>query len=153
MRGSRFQTLTDEAFAPFGRVLRSESPGFTSLFEQPDAEGWLVGLNRVTYSGIRTMHFHPDTWECFFPTDGDTALAVAPRSIAGLEIAGVAREAVIVFRLTVPVCVSPGTWHSLVRTGRGTAESGGIVYVCENARVTGTEVVLAEEIFCDRSNE
>lgn len=108
------QTLTAAAFAAYGVVVESDQDGFTSVLQRPDAHGWQAGINRVTATLIETLHCHIDTWECFAPVDTGLAIAVASAVTRSLDDPADARNLIAVFALTAPVCVSPGTWHSLM---------------------------------------
>lgn len=119
--------LSEAAFAAFGSVIQSSDDGFSSVFQQPDAAGWQIGLNRVGESDVPDLHYHPDTWECFAPLDPHLILVVAPVS------AELRPELIEAFALDAPVCVRPGVWHRLVCTGNAPA----VAFIAENARVTG----------------
>lgn len=135
------QELTADEFRPFGIVVESAEDGFLPVLSQPEAAGWQVAINRVTTTHLESLHYHPETWECFSPLDERVAIAVAP---AGLDLSLDPRAAagqIVVFNLTVPVCVAPKTWHSLVRLAPenddSPSERGAAVFVCENAHVRG----------------
>jgi hypothetical protein len=162
------QVLTAAAFAAYGVVVESDQDGFTSVLQRPDADGWQAGINRVSTTIIGTLHCHVDTWECFAPIDAGLAIAVASAAMRSLDDPATARSHIDVFALTAPVCVSPGTWHSLMlRTPDGESGASGVadsipasfgpaspipansgpvspgrVFVCENAQVSGMSLNL-----------
>jgi ureidoglycolate hydrolase len=121
------EPLHPDAFHAFGTVLQSDREGFTSLFEQPDALGWQVGLNRVVEQTIPDMHYHPDTWECFAPLTVGLVLVVSP---AAPQLPA---DRIRAFRVDAPVCVRPGTWHRLVCAYGPSATA----FIAENRQVSG----------------
>lgn len=135
------QELTAERFKPFGMVVERVEAGFSPVLLQPEAVGWQAAINRVTTTHLESLHYHPDTWECFSPLEGGLAIAVAPAGVTLQSDARAPVDGIVVFGLTVPVCVAPATWHSLLwiatANNRSDSETGATAFVCENAHVSG----------------
>lgn len=136
IEGLRVLPLTEEAFAPFGRVINTEAEGFTPVFTPGNGSAWVVGVNNVVDLEITTLHYHPNTWECFAPVSGDVMIAVAEPGYNPELDADRNLEAIRLFQVVTPMCVAPHVWHALVSSKRGTA------FICENANVTGHSVAL-----------
>lgn len=143
------QEIAPAAFAAFGIVVESAAGGFTAVLRQPEAAGWQAGVNRVESSVIDELHCHTDTWECFAPLAEGLAIAVAAPDSEDDAGGPVAADRVVVFSLTVPVCVAPGIWHSLLkRSEEAGAPDGATAFVCESGLVSGTEVRLSRSVQC-----
>ncbi len=144
------QELTAERFKPFGLVVETPEAGFSSVLLQPEAAGWQAAINRVMTTHLESLHYHPDTWECFSPLDARLAIAVAPPGMTLPSDARAVAGHIAVFNLNVPVCVAPKTWHSLlwITTGnnRSGSETGATAFVCENAHVRGVTTYLDSPI-------
>ncbi|MFW5695212.1 MAG: hypothetical protein ACOCU4_00960 [Alkalispirochaeta sp.] len=147
--------LTADDFEPFGIAVESAEDGFAPVLVQPDAAGWQVAINRVTTTHLESLHYHPETWECFSPLDGSLAIAVAAAGIDLSSDARIAAKHIAVFRLTTPVCVAPHTWHSLVRIipekNGSQRELGSAVFVCENANVRGVTRYLNDHLIVENA--
>lgn len=117
------QALTEQAFAPYGRILSAPATGFQIVVAAPDANGWQAALNRVTADEAVNVHRHPNTDECFAPLEGDPVLLVAAPDTP---------DAVEIFRLDQPVCVHANVWHLIINHGRDA-----LIFICEAADVTG----------------
>ena len=126
------QPLTPEAFAPFGEVLTPKDPGFNPLVVEADAPGWQAALNHVTATAATKIHRHFNTKECFAPLRGEAVFLVAPPDNP---------TDIHAFHLTGPACVHPHVWHCTIAP-RGDA----LIFICENAEVTGEEIDLADVV-------
>jgi ureidoglycolate hydrolase len=132
------EPLTTDAFDEFGKVLQSAKAGFAPVFKQPQASGWVVGINNVSETRLLELHYHSNTWECFAPLFGRLCIVVAPSTESGFQGSSNIRA----FMLTEPVAVAPGIPHCLLAS----PEARGSVFVCESAEVTGERVPLTEAI-------
>lgn len=135
----RVESLERESFLPYGRVLISETEGFAAVLEQPEASGWLAGINNVTQTVLTELHFHTNTWECFAPLEGSLLIAVAPprNQTDGLE------KSVRFFSLSAPVAVAPNVPHCLLVSS---TSGPGKAFVSESANVTGARLPLSHAI-------
>ncbi len=127
----RIEPISDDAFAPFGKVIRlgqadgsqgtdavhTEGPGWSDAYTHDPllATNASLGMTRTggTPFDVRQMERHPNTQEALFCAEGPIVLAVAP---AGPEAKPDART-VRAFSIppgTVAV-MKPGTWHDACR--------------------------------------
>jgi ureidoglycolate hydrolase len=126
LREVRIESLTDEAFAPFGQVIAvgERAPDFQA---ESGTEGWAVAFQagrplvmvlRTPYQGLRfsKLERHFGLTQTFLPLGGSPAVvAVAPPSADRAAVPD--PEAVRAFLLdgTKGYALAPGTWHSLDR--------------------------------------
>lgn len=123
------ETLSPEAFAPFGRVLRRDPGGesFQALFTEEHSQGWRVALLEVPPGPLGRIHRHPDSDECFAPLYGEAYMVVAePETPQILRC----------FRLDEPVCVRRSVWHEVI------AAQPSRIFIAENARISGEPLFL-----------
>jgi ureidoglycolate hydrolase len=130
------EKLETQSFAAYGRIIESNREGFSAVFAPSEGGPWLVGINNVIDTAVASLHYHPDTWECFAPLSGDLFIAVAQAEWNPNEQGASADDVVRVFHITSPVCVAPYTWHTLISPVSCAA------FICENAAVTGHRVSL-----------
>lgn len=118
------ESLTDEAFAPFGQVLRRDPAGelFQPVFADGESPGWRVALLEVPPGPLGRIHRHPDSEECFAPLFGKAFIVVAEPSRP---------ESLRCFRLDEPVCVRRNVWHEVVSTEPAQ------IFIAENAVISG----------------
>ncbi len=122
----RLEPLTADAFAPFGRLIdtQSRTPDYLGA---SGTQGWhvdftggrpLVSVLRTPYLGLRfrTMERHFHVSQAFVPFGGEhAAIAVAPPAAPADRAPPL--EAIRAFRLdgTKGYVLHTGTWHSLDR--------------------------------------
>ena len=129
---SQLKSLTEEAFAPYGQVLRRDPDGeaFQALFADGSATcGWRVAILEVPPGAIKRVHRHPDSEECFSPLKGKPCIAVARPE---------APEAIQYFLLDQPVCMQRQVWHEVFSQSSEPAQ----VFIAENAEISGEEYFL-----------
>lgn len=121
------QSVTQEAFAPFGRVLE-----FPTDVKEPfhiviteEKEPWRLAVFRYQNKKIETLERHPTSLESFEPLSGATVLLVAEYKTP---------ETPSAFFLDKPICLYRGIWHQVLSL---TSESQ--VKIAENLEVPGTE--------------
>ena len=103
----RIESITREAFAPFGTVIEF-SPGFDGVYEILEAEEekpWILAVFRYTNKTIRRIENHPTSMETFEPLSGVTVLLVAEHDTP---------ENYKAFVLDKPVCLKKGVWHQVL---------------------------------------
>ncbi len=132
MTGTRFpeiESLSPEAFAPFGQVLRRDPEGelFQPLFADTESKGWRVAVLEVPPGPLGRIHRHPDSEECFAPLFGGALIVVAEPD---------APETLRCFRLDEPVCVRRSVWHEVV------SETPTRIFIAENAEISGEPIFL-----------
>ncbi len=123
------ESLTPEAFAPYGKLLRREEAGeaFQDLYTESDSQGWRVALLDTSPGPLKRLHRHPDSEECFAPMHGAPCIAVALPN---------APDDVRLFRLDEPVCIRRLVWHEVV------TRDASRVFIAENAEISGEEYFL-----------
>ncbi|MCC5845296.1 MAG: hypothetical protein JJU05_13695 [Verrucomicrobia bacterium] len=124
LKPSCIELLTDEAFAPFGQVLRRDPGGelFQPVFADNAGAGWRVALLEVPPGPLGRIHHHPDSEECFAPLFGKAFIVVAEPDRP---------EILRCFRLDEPVCVRRNVWHEVI------SSEPARIFIAENARITG----------------
>lgn len=100
----RVESITREAFEPFGTVLEFPE-GFEGNFRIVDTEEekpWRVAVFRYSNKEIKKIENHPYSKESFEPLKGLTLLLVAEHDTP---------EDYRAFVLDKPVCLKKGIWH------------------------------------------
>lgn len=100
----RVESITREAFEPFGTVLEFPE-GFEGNFRIVDTEEekpWRVAVFRYSNKEIKKIENHPSSKESFEPLKGLTVLLVAEHDTP---------EDYRAFVLDKPVCLKKGIWH------------------------------------------
>lgn len=100
----RVESITREAFEPFGTVLEFPE-GFEGNFRIIDTEEekpWRVAVFRYSNKEIKKIENHPSSKESFEPLKGLTVLLVAEHNTP---------EDYRAFILDKPVCLKKGIWH------------------------------------------
>lgn len=100
----RVESITREAFEPFGTVLEFPE-GFEGNFRIVDTEEekpWRVAVFRYSNKEIKKIENHPYSKESFEPLKGLTVLLVAEHDTP---------EDYRAFVLDKPVCLKKGIWH------------------------------------------
>lgn len=134
------ETITPEAFAPFGTVidwsdeLEATGQRFHVVMRSEAPTGWRLGVLKVRERVMERMENHPTTEELFAPIAGQAVIVVAP---AGPFDEGTIRA----FLLDRPVSLKPGTWHDVF-----TLSEWATVLIAENLHVTGERVVLSKPV-------
>lgn len=130
----KVESITREAFAPFGSVIEF-SPDFDGIYEIVETEAvkpWILAVFRYTNQTIRRIENHPTSMETFEPLSGVTVLIVAKHDTP---------EEYQSFVLDKPVCLKKGVWHQVLSL---TPESS--VKITENKDVYSEFYDLPEEI-------
>jgi ureidoglycolate hydrolase len=125
----KIETITPEAFAPYGHVLDHDPQGeaFQPLFTDASATcGWRVAILKAAPGPIQRLHRHPDSEECFSPLAGAPCIAVAdPES----------PKAFRTFRLDRPIVMRRDVWHEVFSADDRPAQ----VFIAENAIISGED--------------
>lgn len=123
-RPLQVKPLSEQAFAPYGKVLRRDLEGelFQPLHTETQHEGWRVAILQIQPGPLARIHRHPDSEECFSPLTGSPCIAVAEAHEP---------ESICIFQLSEPVCVNRNVWHELV------ADVTATVFIAENALISG----------------
>ncbi len=100
--------LTDETFAPYGRILEAKADRFQVVASDAEAKGWQVGLNRAVDREHPSVHRHLNTDEIFAPSAGHAVLVLAPPDRP---------DEVEAFDLDRPLLVRAGVWHTTLVPG------------------------------------
>lgn len=136
----RPETLTPEAFAPYGKVidwtadLESAGQRFHVLLRSAEPTGWRLAVSKATAHSAQMMANHPDTWELFAPLRGTAILLVAA--------SGPLREETMhAFVLDRPACVAPGVWHTNI-----VLHEPATILIAENLEVTSESAQLSRPI-------
>lgn len=128
----RLESVTKEAFAPFGTVM--EFPGdCTDCFYIVDTEEekpWRVAVFRYSNREIKRIECHPSSKETFEPLKGITVLLVAEHETP---------ENYHAFILDKPVCLKKGVWHQTLA-------------LTPEAQVKITENLEVESVFYEYEN-
>lgn len=130
----KVESITREAFAPFGSVIEF-SPDFDGIYEiveTEEAKPWILAVFRYTNQTIQRIENHPTSMETFEPLSGVTVLIVAEHDTP---------EEYQAFVLDKPVCLKKGVWHQVLSL---TPESS--VKITENKDVYSEFYDLPEEI-------
>lgn len=103
----QLESVTSEAFAPFGTVL--EFPvkcreDFV-IVDTEEKGGWRVAVFRYQNKEIRRIENHPFSKESFEPLEGITVLLVAGHDTPDEYRA---------FVLDKPICLKKGIWHQVL---------------------------------------
>lgn len=128
----RLESVTKEAFAPFGTVLEFPE-GYEENFYIVDTEAekpWRVAVFRYTNKEIKIIENHPTSKESFEPLKGITVLLVAEHE---------APEEYRAFILDKPVCLKKGIWHQ-------------VLALTPEAKVKITENLEVESVFYEYEN-
>ena len=139
-RSLAVETITPEAFAPFGTVidwtaeLEASGRPFHILMRSEAPTGWRLAILKVASRSVERMENHPNTEEAFAPVRGTSVILVAR---AGDWDQG----AVHAFLLDRPVSVGRGVWH-----GNMTLSGQSTILIAENLDVTGVRIELEEPI-------
>jgi ureidoglycolate hydrolase len=135
-RALPLETITAEAFAPFGTVVdwsaaleRTGQP-FHVLVRSAEPTGWRLAVSRVTVRTVERLGNHPATEELFAPLQGSTVILVAPHGPFDVS-------KVRAFLLDRPVCVGRGVWHANLALS-----AAATVLIAENLDVTSEIAVL-----------
>jgi ureidoglycolate hydrolase len=132
------ESLSPEAFAPYGRVLERDPQGeaFQPLFTDTSAScGWRVAILQVEPGPIQRVHRHSDSEECFSPLRGSPCIAVAsPES----------PEQIRTFHLDHPIVMHRQVWHEVFSADGDPAQ----VFIAENAVISGEEHRLQPPLSC-----
>ena len=130
----KVESITREAFAPFGSVIEF-SPDFDGIYEIVETEEvkpWILAVFRYTNQTIQRIENHPTSMETFEPLSGVTVLIVAKHDTP---------EEYRAFVLDKPVCLKKGVRHQVLSL---TPESS--VKITENKDVYSEFYDLPEEI-------
>lgn len=103
----KLESVTAEAFAPYGTVLEFPE-GYEDSFCIVDTEEehpWRVAVFRYSSKEIRVIENHPTSKETFEPLNGLTVLLVAEHETP---------EEYRAFILDKPVCLKKGIWHQVI---------------------------------------
>lgn len=137
----RLQSVTAEAFAPFGSVLEFPpdcSDAFHIVVKEPE-QPWRLAVFRYTNREISVMENHPASMESFEPLSGVTVLLVAEHN---------SPDACSAFLLDKPVCLKKGIWHQVLSL---TPEAQ--VKIAENMDVNSEFHTLAKPVFAALTEE
>ncbi|MHB0857140.1 MAG: ureidoglycolate lyase [Anaerolineae bacterium] len=139
-RGLKLETISPEAFAPFGSVVdwtdeleRSGEP-FHVVVSSAAPTGWRMAILKVRERTTSAMENHPGTEELFAPVSGVGVLLVARRGAFD-------PQNVRAFLLDRPVSVAPGVWHGNVTVSEWTT-----VLIAENLEVDTEYAELDEAL-------
>jgi ureidoglycolate hydrolase len=135
--------LIEEAFNPFGRILRPQSGESAEVSEKGvfdffvpyavSSEGWQIGYLFNRTDSVDKLERHPTTPEVFCPLSGISVFVVS-RNPAD-------RESITGFNLIMPIVISPGVWHAVISPS-GESE----MLIVENQNVTDDFFELSDTI-------
>ncbi|HHX63472.1 MAG TPA: hypothetical protein GX702_01125 [Chloroflexi bacterium] len=134
------QTITHDAFAPYGRVVdwtdEMEASGrpFHIVVRSEELTGWRLAVLKVSEARARRMENHPTTVELFAPMQGMAVLLVAPAGPFD-------EESVRAFALDRPICLAAGVWHEVFALTKEAT-----ILIGENLEVTGEQVELSRPL-------
>jgi ureidoglycolate hydrolase len=108
--------LIEEAFNPFGRILRPQTGESAEVSEEGafdffvpyivQSEGWQIGYLFNRTSRINRLERHPNTPEVFCPLSGTSIIVVSQNPADQKTITG--------FTLTLPIVIGPAVWHAVI---------------------------------------
>ena len=99
------ETITEDSFRPFGRLICFPETDRESNFRIIAAESespWRLAVFRYWNHSIEKIECHPTSMESFEPLRGETLLLVAAHETP---------EDYHIFRLDQPVILEKGIWH------------------------------------------
>lgn len=119
------EPLTQEAFAPFGKLIEFSEHPEDERFEvliREEVHPWRIAMFRVRIRQAQRLECHPESMESFEPVRGmGVLLCAAPDR----------PEKVHAFPLDAPVCLNKDVWHEVI------ALSGEALYkITENCEVS-----------------
>ena len=118
------ELLSEEAFAPFGRLIKfsqhPEDPRFEIVIRE-EIEPWRIAMFRVRQRTAERLECHPTSMESFEPVSGTGILLCAEPH---------APEQVHAFLLDAPVCLYKAVWHEVI-----TLSEEAIYKITENKEV------------------
>lgn len=157
MREVVIQTLTREAFAPFGTYEQMDQPQGVALTGdlhafypdrmQAPATGHMLGFSTITVKRpkrmvIEQVEYHTTTWEMIFPLDDDMILHVSPLSGGTPSLEHT--SAFFVPRQTL-VYLRPAVWHLAPLPAKAAQLTAMIVLPTCTYKNDCTVVTLAQE--------
>ena len=129
----KIESITKEAFAPFGTVIEFPEKCREDFYiaDTDPQNPWRVAVFRYSNHSIKTIENHPSSKETFEPLKGVTVLLVAqnetPEKYQG-------------FILDKPVCLKKGVWHQ-------------VLSLTPSAEVKITENLEVESVFYEYKEE
>ncbi len=127
------ETLTEEKFRPYGRLIRFPEADKTNFYiVASDEKPWRLAVFRYSNHSIQRMECHPTSLESFEPLEGTTLLLVSEHDTP---------EQYRIFLLDRPVILEKGVWHQTLSLTREAS-----VKITENADVYSDYYDLPGEV-------
>lgn len=128
----RLESVTKEAFAPFGTVMEfpEDCMDCFCIVDTEEEKPWRVAVFRYSNREIKRIECHPSSKETFEPLKGITVLLVAEHETP---------EDYHAFILDKPVCLKKGVWHQTLA-------------LTPEAQVKITENLEVESVFYEYEN-
>lgn len=118
------QALSEETFAPFGKIIHFSTNLPDERFEvliEEQVSPWRIAVFRVRQRETDKLEAHPSSMETFEPMGGMGLLLVAAPD---------APHSVHAFALDQPVCLWKGVWHEVIALSQEA-----LYKITENAQV------------------
>ncbi len=135
MKKITVESITEESFRPFGRLIRFPESDTESNFRIIASEAdspWRLAVFRYWNHSIEKIECHPTSMESFEPLRGETLLLAAAHETP---------EAYHLFRLDQPVILEKAIWHQTL-----TLTSSAEVKITENLEVPTEFYTLPEAV-------
>lgn len=128
----RLESVTKEAFAPFGTVMEfpEDCTDCFYIVDTEEEKPWRIAVFRYSNKEIKRIECHPSSKESFEPLKGITVLLVAEHETP---------EDYHAFVLDKPVCLRKGVWHQTLA-------------LTSEAEVKITENLEVESVFYEYEN-
>lgn len=122
----RPQSLTDDAFAPYGRVIGGNAPSEPDFINENGTRGWRIDLQiaKPFYMTLRTapssltvskLEHHVNVTQTFMPLGGGAAALVVAKPTPRKRRPSAEDLAAFLLDGSLGYALHVGTWHSLDR--------------------------------------
>lgn len=135
MKKITVESITEESFRPFGRLIRfpeSDTESNFRIIASEPGSPWRLAVFRYWNHSIEKIECHPTSMESFEPLRGETLLLAAAHETP---------EDYHLFRLDQPVILEKGIWHQTL-----TLTPSAEVKITENLEVPTAFYTLPEAV-------